>query len=767
MTGTLADVDKLMDKVGKACHAGQILGNPCRVDSSSWRRICQSCVDATQNEPLQCPKDQLRMLRGELGTFSSGRNFYVSWHTPQGVADSVKPFRMKDEPGALLLLFPSAEAAAACDTWPGVERLPGEMLTEGLTFPMRMCARAKSFCPSTNFSPSHNKTCLFHMSIVQPNSSRKRVRTPSGRAPPPLPEGGADSALGEAEGAPPAAGPRRARALPSPAAPEEGSVEEWLEAMLDMTHDSDDGSDHSGSSSTQLDGASSDAASTSAHSGGMPMLPGYPTPVAGGPSSDSRRPPPRPPVPPTTGAMPIASANYLPAALPALPAQPVATAAEAVSAVSNLSNLSVHGSLFVAHDTVKASGSPMWTVLSDRRLKTDIEDFVCGLPELESLRPKIFRYNGLGGTEHKPGQIQVGLMAQEVPPALSRYCRQRTAVRMHPDDAELTEVFMLDHSCLPFLCINAIKEHEERLAALEGAARQQEATEAEAARQAAQQAAQPAAAAESLPCEARRLGGVDGGVSGTIFGVAGVAVALVSIFLAMLGCHDDSLCHELLTGVVGDAPAGSATSVCKASLGCVTYLINVVVLSAVCPRDTDFSKVHYAPWLVATLASAVHYAYVSWGRRYAEVALLLLARRGAMLACVTVQGLCTGLYMTDRIASPWTIVRFSSGFWNGGVLLLYSVLDDLHLAATRCNGVLRPANASRHALSELTPPDLTASPGAGTFECVEHGRTSVVIFRVAIVLILLATAAAPKNRVALHHFGADAVRSLSALAQRS
>ena len=41
--------------------------------------------------------------------------------------------------------------------------------------------------------------------------------------------------------------------------------------------------------------------------------------------------------------------------------------------------------------------------------------------------------------------------------------RKRTHVELHSGDTELTEIFILDHSCVPFVCINAIKKHEEQI----------------------------------------------------------------------------------------------------------------------------------------------------------------------------------------------------------------------------------------------------------------------------------------------------------------
>ena len=57
-------------------------------------------------------------------------------------------------------------------------------------------------------------------------------------------------------------------------------------------------------------------------------------------------------------------------------------------------------------------------------------------------------------------------LRRQVPEQLAAYCRERVHVRMHPEDAEMTEIFMLDQSCLPFLCINTLKQHAQQIAAL-------------------------------------------------------------------------------------------------------------------------------------------------------------------------------------------------------------------------------------------------------------------------------------------------------------
>ena len=54
-----------------------------------------------------------------------------------------------------------------------------------------------------------------------------------------------------------------------------------------------------------------------------------------------------------------------------------------------------------------------------------------------------------------------------MPDALAPYCRVRTHVRLRPTDPEDTEIFMLDHSALQFVCINALREAGAQLSAIE------------------------------------------------------------------------------------------------------------------------------------------------------------------------------------------------------------------------------------------------------------------------------------------------------------
>ena len=153
----------------------------------------------------------------------------------------------------------------------------------------------------------------------------------------------------------------------------------------------------------------------------------------------------------------------MPTCLPCAPAD--AAPAPAFSApAAAFARLDVAGTLLACGETLKASGSSQWTVMSDARLKDVVATFDLGVGELVQLRPKVFKYKD--GVTDDPEREYVGLIAQEVPEALARYCRQRAMVRLQPTDEEVTEIFLLDHSCLQFVCINAVNEVDQRLGAL-------------------------------------------------------------------------------------------------------------------------------------------------------------------------------------------------------------------------------------------------------------------------------------------------------------
>eukprot|EP00966_Prymnesium_polylepis_P291085 6723177-Prymnesium_polylepis.1 len=131
---------------GRLCHGGMLKGTGlCRVESSSWRRICQQCMAA----PLNVPVSRLRLLAQQVGSFSSGRKYYVQWILQQRVlSEAVRAFRLLN--GQTLLIFSSEESCSQCEhacTLAGIPLMPASEEYGRL----RMCASAKSFCPESCF----------------------------------------------------------------------------------------------------------------------------------------------------------------------------------------------------------------------------------------------------------------------------------------------------------------------------------------------------------------------------------------------------------------------------------------------------------------------------------------------------------------------------------------------------------------------------------------------------------------------------------------
>ena len=108
--------------------------------------------------------------------------------------------------------------------------------------------------------------------------------------------------------------------------------------------------------------------------------------------------------------------------------------------------------------------SSSWTVVSDERVKTNIQDYTTGLTEILQINPKTFDYNGKAGFEETTGNI--GIIAQDVqgimPETINTY-----EAKLNEDDAEETELFNFDSHPIQFALINAVKELNAKVEALE------------------------------------------------------------------------------------------------------------------------------------------------------------------------------------------------------------------------------------------------------------------------------------------------------------
>jgi hypothetical protein len=113
--------------------------------------------------------------------------------------------------------------------------------------------------------------------------------------------------------------------------------------------------------------------------------------------------------------------------------------------------------LHVNGDAAKPGGGS-WTVASDARLKKDVNEFTDGLDLINQIEPKTFKYNGKAGI--KSTEEFVGIIAQDM---------QKIAPYMVSNfkAEDGTEYLSFNPSALDFVLINAIKEQQKEIAALE------------------------------------------------------------------------------------------------------------------------------------------------------------------------------------------------------------------------------------------------------------------------------------------------------------
>jgi len=105
---------------------------------------------------------------------------------------------------------------------------------------------------------------------------------------------------------------------------------------------------------------------------------------------------------------------------------------------------------------------------SDRRLKSNINDFKYGLDEILQLNPVNFRYNGKGGIKNA-GKDQVGLVAQD----LKKVAPELVSTFTYEEENEEAKVvssedyLMISESSIKYMLINAVKEQQETITTLE------------------------------------------------------------------------------------------------------------------------------------------------------------------------------------------------------------------------------------------------------------------------------------------------------------
>ena len=122
------------------------------------------------------------------------------------------------------------------------------------------------------------------------------------------------------------------------------------------------------------------------------------------------------------------------------------------------------GALLLVNGNAAKPGGGSFIATSDGRLKTDVSEFTDGLMQLKKLKPVNYRYNGKAGSNTQGAFV--GLIAQDVLP-IAPYMVGRFMGRLEETDQQDTELLSLDASALTYVLVNAVKELDARLEALE------------------------------------------------------------------------------------------------------------------------------------------------------------------------------------------------------------------------------------------------------------------------------------------------------------
>jgi hypothetical protein len=119
--------------------------------------------------------------------------------------------------------------------------------------------------------------------------------------------------------------------------------------------------------------------------------------------------------------------------------------------------------------TAAKPGGGTWVDVSDARIKTNVADYPAGLAELVQLRPRTYNYTAETGRDTNTQHI--GLIAQEAQPVMPELVSAALTAALPEVQLEEGEppLLMLDASALTYALVNAVRELNARLTAIEGA----------------------------------------------------------------------------------------------------------------------------------------------------------------------------------------------------------------------------------------------------------------------------------------------------------
>lgn len=121
--------------------------------------------------------------------------------------------------------------------------------------------------------------------------------------------------------------------------------------------------------------------------------------------------------------------------------------------------------LFGSGSTASKPGGGSWSATSDVRVKKNEAPYTSGLSAIRGVRPVIYSYNGLGGMPNDDVRY-VGVNAQDLERVAPLMVSSRKG-KLHPDDAQTTDIKQVDPSAFTFMLINAVQELDAKVKRLE------------------------------------------------------------------------------------------------------------------------------------------------------------------------------------------------------------------------------------------------------------------------------------------------------------
>jgi hypothetical protein len=120
--------------------------------------------------------------------------------------------------------------------------------------------------------------------------------------------------------------------------------------------------------------------------------------------------------------------------------------------------------LQLSTDSAAKPTTNTWTIASDERIKTNIQPYAKGLEDICKVNPVTYDYNGKGGIAAGPGGVSI--LAQELQPVFPE-CVSSYKAKLNDDDAEETDILNYNGHAITFALINAVKELNAKVEALQ------------------------------------------------------------------------------------------------------------------------------------------------------------------------------------------------------------------------------------------------------------------------------------------------------------